>query len=169
MRRMWDVADHPQCGRIHCILAERNNHQGKDGGGLQRIYRSRLSASFNLASGPTTVTVSLNTFVDIGFEKRIQQRRLPGHHVPWWNHRLIIVKQRSTRLRQEAWDEPQKMISKVLMHLKYDDIVSTDDKYNSPNCRFIAVERWDSVVFIVCDLFNINYNQLNAHLDGKNE
>ncbi|KAJ9130181.1 hypothetical protein NKR23_g12313 [Pleurostoma richardsiae] len=31
------------------------------------------------------------------------------------------------------------------------------------------VERWDSHVFIVCDLFNINYDPLNAHLDGKNE
>ncbi|EFY91115.1 hypothetical protein MAC_02786 [Metarhizium acridum CQMa 102] len=82
---------------------------------------------------------------------------------------LIIVKQRSVRLWQEAWEEPQKMISKVLMHLNYNSLVSTDDKYNSSDCRFIAVERWDSVVFIVCDLFNINYNHLNAHLDGKNE
>lgn len=82
---------------------------------------------------------------------------------------LIIVKQRSVRLWQEAWDDPQKMISKVLRHLKYDSLVSTDDEYNTSDCRLIAVERWDSVVFIICDLFNINYNHLDAHQDGKNE
>ncbi|OAA51464.1 hypothetical protein NOR_00057 [Metarhizium rileyi] len=82
---------------------------------------------------------------------------------------LIIVKQRSRSLWQEAWDQPQGIISKVLIHLKYDSLVSTDSEYNSPDCRFIAVERWDSVVFIVFDLFNVDYNYLDAHLDGKNE
>jgi hypothetical protein len=40
---------------------------------------------------------------------------------------------------------------------------------DTSDCRFIAVDRWDPVVFIVFDLFNIQYDHLDAHLDGKNE
>ncbi|KAI9150584.1 hypothetical protein HJFPF1_10358 [Paramyrothecium foliicola] len=82
---------------------------------------------------------------------------------------LIIVKQRNVQVFQEAWEEPQKIISKVLEHLEYDKLVSPNDKYDSSDCRFIAVERWDSDIFIVCDLFNVNYRHEDAHLHGKNE
>lgn len=83
--------------------------------------------------------------------------------------RILIDVKESARARQEAWDEPQKIITKVLEHLGYNRLVSPDDEYNSSDCRFIAVERWDSRVYIVFDLFNINYNYHDAHLDGKNE
>ncbi|KND90646.1 hypothetical protein TOPH_04717 [Tolypocladium ophioglossoides CBS 100239] len=83
--------------------------------------------------------------------------------------RILIIVKKSALAWREAWEEPQKIITQVLRHLKYDKLVSPDDVYNSPDCRFIAVERWDSHTFIACDLFNVNYNLLDAHLDGKNE
>lgn len=83
--------------------------------------------------------------------------------------RILIVVKRSAPALLEAWDEPQKTITRVLKHLGYARLVSPDDVYDSSDCRFIAVERWDSHVFIVCDLFNINYNVRDAHLDGENE
>lgn len=33
----------------------------------------------------------------------------------------------------------------------------------------MAVERWDEMIFIVCDLFNTEYNCCDAYLDGMNE
>ena len=33
----------------------------------------------------------------------------------------------------------------------------------------MAIERWDSVVWIVRDLFNTSYKHEDAHLAGKNE
>ena len=83
--------------------------------------------------------------------------------------RILIDVRGSARTRQEAWDEPQKTITKVLEHLGYNRLVSPDNKYDTPNCRFIAVERWDSLVYIVFDLFHIQYNPDNAHLRGNNE
>jgi len=90
----------------------------------------------------------------------------PGDESPI---RILIIVKKSDPAWLQAWEEPQKTITQVLKHLKYDRLVSPDDVYNSSDCRFIVVERWDSHVFIVCDLFNINYDPLNAHLDGKNE
>ena len=83
--------------------------------------------------------------------------------------RILVIVKKSPLAWRQAWEEPQKIITQVLTHLKYDRLVSPDDVYNSSDCRFIAVERWDSHVLIVCDLFNINYNPDDAHLDGKNE
>lgn len=83
--------------------------------------------------------------------------------------RVLIIVKRSPLIWKQAWDEPQKIITQVLKHLKYDRLVSPEDAYSSSDCRFMAVERWDSHVFIICDLFNIDYNPLDAHLAGKNE
>ncbi|OBS16039.1 hypothetical protein FPOA_13239 [Fusarium poae] len=81
---------------------------------------------------------------------------------------LIIVKKRALAW-QQAWEEPQKLITQVLKHLQYDSLVAPDDLYDSSRCRFLAIERWDSHTFIVCDLFNTSYNHLNAHQEGNNE
>lgn len=83
--------------------------------------------------------------------------------------RILIVVKRSATAWREAWDEPQKTITRVLKHLGHNRLVSPDDVYNSSDCRFIAVERWDSRVYIACDLFNTNYNLRDAHLEGENE
>lgn len=61
------------------------------------------------------------------------------------------------------------IITRVLRRLQHKSLVSPDDEYDGPECRFMAVERWDSVVFIVVDLFNTDYNHQDAHLEGKNE
>jgi hypothetical protein len=82
---------------------------------------------------------------------------------------LIILQQGNAQLLQEAWEEPQQIISKALEHLKYGHLVSQNDRYDSSECRCMAVERWDTAVFIVCDLFNSDYKHKDAHLDGKNE
>ncbi|KAG4283323.1 hypothetical protein FPRO04_13258 [Fusarium proliferatum] len=81
---------------------------------------------------------------------------------------LIIVKKRALAW-QQAWEEPQKLITQVLKHLQYDSLVSLDDLYDSSTCRFLAIERWDSHTLIVCDLFNTSYDPLNAHQEGNNE
>ena len=91
--------------------------------------------------------------------------------------RILIVVRKSARTTQEAWaratqeawDEPQKIITKVLQHLGYNKLVSANNEYDSSDCRFLAVERWDALVYIIFDLFNINYNPDNAHLHGENE
>jgi hypothetical protein len=82
---------------------------------------------------------------------------------------LIIVKRNSTQAWQEAWQAPKTIISCVLKHLKLDKLASLVDSDDSTGCRFMAVERWDSVVWIVCDLFNDNYKHDDAHLAGKND
>jgi hypothetical protein len=83
--------------------------------------------------------------------------------------RILIIVKKGPIVWRRAWEEPQKIITQILTHLKYNKLVSPDDVYDTSDCRFIAVERWDSHTFIVCDLFNINYNPKDAHLDGKNE
>ncbi|KAH7324257.1 hypothetical protein B0I35DRAFT_423808 [Stachybotrys elegans] len=81
---------------------------------------------------------------------------------------LVIVKHKHLDGWKQAWDEPQKIITCVLKKLHYDHLISLDDTYDSSDCRFIAVERWDPLVFLVFDLFNVEYNHLDAHLAGKN-
>ncbi|EGU77182.1 hypothetical protein IWW34DRAFT_811353 [Fusarium oxysporum f. sp. albedinis] len=83
--------------------------------------------------------------------------------------RILIIVKRSALAWQQAWEEPQKLITQVLKHLQYNSLVSPDDLYNSSSCRFLAIERWDSHTFIVCDLFNTSYNPLDAHQEGNNE
>jgi hypothetical protein len=83
--------------------------------------------------------------------------------------RILIIVKKGPLVWRRAWEEPQKIITQILTHLEYNKLVSPDDVYDTSDCRFIAVERWDSHTFIVCDLFNINYNPEDAHLDGKNE
>lgn len=70
---------------------------------------------------------------------------------------------------QEAWESPQKLVTRALHHLKGDDLISPQDEYASPTCRFMAVERWDPVMFLVFDLFNVEYDFLRAHHDGRDE
>jgi hypothetical protein len=48
---------------------------------------------------------------------------------------LITVKQRHPQIWQEAWEQPEKMISSVLKYLKYDNLVSPDDKCLCPLFR----------------------------------
>lgn len=83
--------------------------------------------------------------------------------------RILVIVKKSPLAWQQAWEEPQKLITQVLKHLHYDWLVSQDDRYDSSNCRFMAVERWDSHIFIICDLFHTDYDPLNAHLRGNNE
>ncbi|RKK10493.1 hypothetical protein BFJ66_g17055 [Fusarium oxysporum f. sp. cepae] len=83
--------------------------------------------------------------------------------------RILIIVKRSALAWQQAWEKPQKLITQVLKHLQYNSLVSPDDLYNSSSCRFLAIERWDSHTFIVCDLFNTSYNPLDAHQEGNNE
>ncbi|KZZ90239.1 hypothetical protein AAL_07340 [Moelleriella libera RCEF 2490] len=83
--------------------------------------------------------------------------------------RLLVIVKRGPEVWQQAWDEPQKIITRVLKRLKYNSLISPNNVYDSPECRFMAVSRWDSVVFLVCDLFNFDYNHETAHLEGNNE
>ena len=69
---------------------------------------------------------------------------------------------------EQAWHEPQKLITQVLLRLKHDDLVSADHLYAGEACRFIGVERWDSRTYLVCDLFHRDYNPDEAHEHGKN-
>lgn len=82
--------------------------------------------------------------------------------------RILIKVRRRCPGWDQAWKEPQKTITQVLRSLNYDKLITPDDVYNSPACRFMAVERWDSHTFIVVDLFNHDYDYSEAHLPGKN-
>ncbi|KAH7359001.1 hypothetical protein B0T11DRAFT_285551 [Plectosphaerella cucumerina] len=82
---------------------------------------------------------------------------------------LIDIKDNGVFSFQQAWDEPQKVITRVLTYLGHDRLVSPDDVYNGNNCRFMALDRWDQRIFMLCDLFNADYNFLEANLEGNNE
>lgn len=83
---------------------------------------------------------------------------------------LVVVKrQKSEQAWREAWDDPGKLITRALRHLKHDELVSPEDEYNGPNCRFMAVSRWDPLTFLAFDLFHTGYNALEAHLEGRDE
>lgn len=83
---------------------------------------------------------------------------------------LVTVKRRAPESTwREAWEAPHKIVTRALRHLKYDRLVSDDEAYDTPDCRLLAIERWDSLLFIVFDLFNTAYDPLTAHMPGTNE
>lgn len=82
---------------------------------------------------------------------------------------LIIIKRSQRNLYEEAWARPRCIITQVLQHLNYDTQSMSNEAYDGPDCRFMAMERWNRRIFIVCDLFNHHYDFLKAHLPGSNE
>jgi hypothetical protein len=83
---------------------------------------------------------------------------------------LVTIKPRAL-VWDEAWENTERTITRVLKFLKHDRLISAeaDHKYDSSDCRFLAVERWDAKIFIVFDLFNTDYDYLTAHLPSKND
>lgn len=57
---------------------------------------------------------------------------------------MLVVVKRNAPAWKEIWEEPQKIITRILKHLKYYELVSQNDNYDGSDCRFIAFERWDS-------------------------
>lgn len=86
--------------------------------------------------------------------------------------RYCIIVNSNHAVWQRAWNDPQAIITQVLRHFQHDElisIISTDGSYDSSDCRLLVVERWQTHTFLVCNLYNSNYDFDNAHLEGNNE
>ncbi|CAK7230658.1 hypothetical protein SBRCBS47491_007659 [Sporothrix bragantina] len=79
---------------------------------------------------------------------------------------LVLVKARHTEASTEAWDTPDELIARAVRFLQSNNTFPT---LTVDDCRLMAVDRWSSRTFVVCDLFHDDYDFDTAHLaDGRN-
>ncbi|OAA57843.1 hypothetical protein SPI_06728 [Niveomyces insectorum RCEF 264] len=73
---------------------------------------------------------------------------------------LILVKARHAEAAREAWDNPDVLMARAVRFLQHGSVPTlTPD-----NCRLMAVDRWPTRTFVVCDLFHHDYDFDTAHL-----
>jgi hypothetical protein len=68
-----------------------------------------------------------------------------------------------------AWTRHNDLILAVVKVLEEKDIICKDTRNDSSSFLAVAVDRYNTRVFFVFDINNLEYNFDEAHLEGKND